>query len=56
MRKKSAIEPTLTACGGRTGDIRVLWVQDMAGTCPRFAFWIYLFIYLFTPTYMTFLC
>jgi hypothetical protein len=47
MRKKSAIEPTLTACGGRIGDTHVPWVQDMAGTCPRFAFWIYLFICLF---------
>jgi hypothetical protein len=45
MRKKSAIEPTLTACGGRIGDTHVPWVQDMAGTCPRFAFWIYLLIY-----------
>jgi hypothetical protein len=54
MRRKSAIDPTLTVCGGRTGDTHVLCVQDMAGTCPRLAFWIYLLI--FTPTYITFLC
>jgi hypothetical protein len=35
MGPKSAIEPTLTVCGGRIGDIRVLWVQDMGGTCPE---------------------
>jgi hypothetical protein len=54
MRRKSAIDPTLTVCGDRTGDTHVPWVQDMAGTCPRLAFWIYLLI--FTPTYITFLC
>jgi hypothetical protein len=50
MRKKSAIETTPPLSDGRIGDTHVPWVQDMAGTCPRFAFWIY---YLFTPTYLS---
>jgi hypothetical protein len=45
MRKKSAIEPIVTLCDGRIGDIHVPWDQDnvMGRTCPKV--YIYDFIY-----------
>jgi hypothetical protein len=38
MRKKSATQTPPPLSDGRTGDIRVPWVQDMGGTCPKCTF------------------
>jgi hypothetical protein len=45
MRRKSAIDTTPPLSDGRMGDIRVLWVQDMAGTCPKCTFTIFFIDY-----------